>query len=306
MLRIALIEMFAAALVMSGTPSVPSAPVRSSGAQTCSEKATVIGMAAPVKTWNARLAELPDIRARRLYANLTTIDSIIDITRQEIAAGRLPILSLKLPKNDWAGAAKGSYDAQLHHIATRLAALPGRSVIAVHHEPAGDGTPEHFAAMQARVLPILGAPKNVDSAVIMNGFWWTAGPKGKSDAEIATWLPANVIAKAEIVAADTYEGGQLDHRGEGADVKIRRFAAWGGRIDAKRLGIAEYNGLTPASLTAASDAILADPRFEFGIVFNSNVNNRDGVHWHLDGERLEVFRATVAKARALVGCPAAK
>lgn len=277
------------------------APTATARQKQCIRPTPAIGMSTPRDTWEAQLAEVPGVTARRVFATLGNEEWAMQTARSEVAAGRLPIVSFKIPGNDWTGAAQGKYDAQLKQIVAQLATLPGRSVVAVHHEPFGDGTPEAYAAMQRHILPILSAPKNVDSAVILNGSWWTAGQRGLSDAVIATWLPADVIAAAEIVAADTYQGGRPANPGEDAGVKIERLAAWATRVGAKRLGIAEYNGLSAATLTKASDAILADPRFEFGLVFNSNANNREGVEWRLAGDRLEAFRATVAKAAAACG-----
>jgi hypothetical protein len=100
------------------------------------------------------------------------------------------------------------------------------------------------------------------------------------------------------VAADTYQGGDAAHPGEDAGVKIRNLSRWADRVGVKRLGIGEYNGVDARSITAAGQAILADPRFVFADIFNSSNNNRAGIDWTLTGARLDAFRATVAAARA--------
>jgi hypothetical protein len=82
-------------------------------------------------------------------------------------------------------------------------------------------------------------------------------------------------------------------------VKIANMSKWATRVGVKRLGIGEYNGLDAASITAAGNAVLADPRFMFADIFNSNNNTRDGVSWQLVGDRLTAFKSTVAKAHAL-------
>ena len=265
-----------------------------------------MGMSAPRDEWSARLAEVGGVDARRIFSDLASPDGALKIAVTEVAAGRMPVLSFKVPGNDWSGAAAGKYDAALKALTAKLDALPGRVFVTLHHEPVGDGTATDYAAMQRRVLPILGAPSNVDAGVIVNGFWWSAGAQGYTDAEIAQWLPASVLRVAEVVAADTYQGGTPTQPGEYAAVKIRRMSQWATRTGVKRLGLGEYNGLNGAAIKAAGAAVLEDPRFSFACIFNSNVNNREGIDWTLTGERLTAFRATVkeARLRAAIGARA--
>lgn len=256
-----------------------------------------IGMSTPKDQWDKRLSETGAVFSRRIFDDLATPDFGINMARSEAAAGRMAILSFKVPGNDWAGVGAGKYDAQLKALAAELGTVKGKVFVTLHHEPAGDGAPTHYAAMMRRALPILGAPTNVDAGPVVNGFWWSAKSQGLTDAEIAQWLPADVLKVSEIVAADTYQGGTAAKPGENAGVKIRRLSAWADRTGVKQLGIGEYNGVDAPSLTAAGDAILADPRYVFAAVFNSDVNNREGVNWTLTGDRLTAFKATVAKSR---------
>jgi hypothetical protein len=257
-----------------------------------------IGMSAPAGEWSARLSESGGVDARRIFGDLGSPSSAMKLATSEVAAGRMPILSFKVPTNDWAGAGTGAYDAQLRDVTARLAALPGRVFVTLHHEPTGDGTPADYAAMLTHALPIMGAPANVDAGPIANGFWWSNGNQGLTDAEISQWLPARVLAASEVVAADTYQGGTTAKPGENAGVKIANMSKWAARVGVARLGIGEYNGLNAAAISAAGNAVLADPRFSFAAAFNSNVNNREGVSWQLTGDRLTAFKATVTQSRA--------
>ncbi len=261
----------------------------------------LIGMSTARAEWNQRLAEVGGVDARRLFDDLASSSSTITLARSELMAGRMPILSFKLPGNDWAGAAAGNYDSQLRALATSLAALPGRVFVTIHHEPMGDGTPAAYAAMQRHVLPILSPPANVEAGVIVNGFWWSAMSQGMTDAEISQWLPADVLALAEIVAADTYQGGTNANPGEDAGVKIRRMSAWAARVGVTRLGIGEFNGLDAPAIRAAGDAVLADPHFVFASCFNSSQNNAPGVDWVLTGARLTEFQNLVSRSRTARG-----
>ena len=282
---LALVSLVAAGLGLSVTASASPALAATTAK---------IGMSAPKSEWDARLRETGPIGARRLFGQLSSPSTLISQAASEITAGRMPILSFKVPNNDWAGAATGKYDAQLRSLATKLDNLPGQVFVAIHHEPTGDGTAKNYAAMQRRVLPILAPPSNVDAGVIVNGFWWSAKAAGYTDTEIAQWLPADVLRLAEVVGADTYQGGTTANPGEDAGVKARRLSLWATRVGVTRLGIGEYNGLNAPSIKAAGDAVLADPRFVFAAVFNSSENNREGVDWLLTGDRLTAFKNTVA------------
>lgn len=282
---------FAARVAIPDAPTAPS--VR-------------MGMSAPKSEWSTRLAEVGGVDARRIFGDLERPENALKLAAAEVAAGREPILSFKLPDNDWSGAANGRFDAELKSLAAQLDRLPGRVFVTIHHEPTGNGSPAAYAAMQKHVLPLLSPPSNVDAGVIVNGFWWSAGSQGYTDAEIAQWLPASVLRLAEVVAADTYQGGTTSRIGENAGVKIKRMSAWAGRTGVKRLGIGEYNGLDAASIKAAGDAVLADRRFQFACIFNSSVNNRDGVDWVLSGDRLAAFRTAVRESRRTVSTSAAR
>jgi hypothetical protein len=260
---------------------------------------TRIGMSAPATEWSSRLGETGNVDARRIFGNLSTPSGALNTASAEVAAGRMPILSFKVPDNDWAGVAAGKFDAQLRDLTSRLAAFKAPVFVTLHHEPAGDGTPADYSAMMVHALPILSGPATVDAGPIVNGFWWSNGSQGLTDAEIAQWLPASVLKASEVVAADTYQGGTTINPGEDAGVKIANMSKWATRVGVSRLGIGEYNGLNAASITAAGNALLADPRFSFAAVFNSNENNRPDVSWQLTGDRLAAFRATLAQARAV-------
>ena len=251
------------------------------------------GMAAPAELWGRRLAEVGDVQARRVFGQLGSPEKALQIAREELAAGRMPVISFKVPGTDWAGVAAGRYDERLRYVTRELAAPGGRVFLTLHHEPASDGTPSDYAAMMLHALPILSAPENIDAGPILNGFWWSNTDQGLSDAEIARWLPLDVLAAAELVAADTYQTGSGGHFIEGPATKIVNFSAWARRVGIERLGIAEYNSFSAAELEAAGRAVLADPRMEFALVYNSNVNGPPGRQLVLSGSRLEAFQRTL-------------
>lgn len=294
LLSAAAVLITATGLLATATP----ATAKTTAIGTVANKTVRIGMSAPQAEWDTRFAEVGGVDARRIFGNLDTPDMALRLAKSEIAAGRMPILSFKVPNNDWAGAAAGVYDPQLRSLSTRLGALPGKLFVTIHHEPAKDGTAAAYAALQRHVLPILSPPSNVDAGVIGNGWWWSSAAMGLTDSEIAQWLPPSVLRLSEVVAADTYQAGTTQNPGESATVKIKNLSAWATRVGVKRLGIGEYNGLSAATVKGAGDAVLADPRYVFASIFNSSHNSPAGSDWTLTGDRITAFRNTVAASRA--------
>lgn len=255
------------------------------------------GMASPRDQWSARLGEVGEdrVQSRRLFATSpTALAGILREAHSEVAAGRYPIVSMKLPSGmTWAQAAKGAFDEGFDQVGQDLALLQ-RGTFAVHHEPVNDpdGSAADYVAMtlrwMGRVRPL--AP-HIDLSTIVNGFMWSAKAQGFTDDAIAAWLPDELLEAADITAADCYHGGTPAKPLENAGVKIERMSAWATRKGVKRLGIGEFNGLSASAITHAMDAVRSDGRFVYAAIYNSNVNNREGIEWVLTGERLEAFRA---------------
>ena len=264
-------------------------------------KAVAFGMSAPDALWSARLAEVGEIDARRVYGQLGSPERALRIARGEQAVGRMPVVSFKVPGDDWAAVAAGHYDDLLLYVVRELAAPGGRVFVTLHHEPASDGSPVDYAAMMRHALPILGAPTNVDAGPVLNGFWWSNERQGLTDQEISRWLPPDVLAVSELVAVDSYDTWFNDRVIEDAARKTVNFSAWARDVGVERLGVAEYSGATPESLEKSGRVVLSNPRMEFALVFNSDVNTQPGRGLVLSGARLEAFRQTLATARRLRG-----
>jgi hypothetical protein len=278
-----------AAATFVTAPSASAAPAARSDVK--------IGMSAPANQWNARLAQTGQVDSRRVFSRLGNANGAVRTAAREVSVGRMPVISLAVAGKMWDDVANGKYDSTLRSVATQLGALHGEVFITLAHEPNGDGSPSAYAAMMRHALPILGAPDNVDAGPIVNGYWWSDTKQGLTDAQIAQWLPSDVLRVSEVVAADTYQGGNAGNPGEGADVKIRNLSRWADRVGVKRHGLGEYNGVDAQSISAAGDAILSDPRYVFADIFNSSNHNRAGINWVLTGARLAAFKQTLAQAQ---------
>ena len=256
---------------------------------------TKIGMSAPASEWATRLKEAGPVDARRLFGQLGSPSGLLRTAKAEVAAGRLPVMSFKISNNDWAGVAAGRYDSQLRTLATGLNGLGGQVFATLHHEPEKDGTAANWSKMLAHALPILkGGHTNVLVGPIGNGWWWSGLAQGYTDAEIAQWLPQSVLSVSDVIASDTYQGGSASKPGEGPGPKIVNMSKWASRTaGVKALGLGEFNALNAASMTAAGKAILADPKFSFACVWNSNAKGE----WVLTGDKITAFKAIVAASR---------
>lgn len=103
----------------------------------------------------------------RVYWRADQVDSAIRSARKDLASGRLPWMSFKLPYS-WADMAAGRGDAWARDLASRLNRLPGPVWIAFHHEPEGDGPMADWKAMQEHLAPIVHAnATNVAFTVIL-------------------------------------------------------------------------------------------------------------------------------------------
>jgi hypothetical protein len=245
-------------------------------------------MSAPAAFWAQRVSEVgPGLQARRLF--YTSFSAPLNSAENACNAGLYPVLSFKTGSYSWAEVAAGDADAALRALASRLSALSCDVFVAIHHEPAGDGSAADWAAMQVHALPVLGGPVGgkIRVGVIGNGWWWSP-TEGYTDAQIATYITPGVIAVSDVIAGDTY---QMTASAEGPAAKISRMGAWARRVGGVRaLGIGEFNAATPLAITNATDVLAAEPLFAWGCLWNSDGRTATA----LSGARLAAFRAALA------------
>lgn len=107
---------------------------------------------------------------RRTYYTASGVAKAVTNASADLAAGRLPWVSFKLPYG-WADMAAGAGDAWARDLARRLAALPGPVWVAFHHEPEGDGDIQQWRKMQEHLAPLVrGAAPNVAFTVVVTGW----------------------------------------------------------------------------------------------------------------------------------------
>ena len=161
--------------------------------------------------WEASMGR--PLGVRRTYFGGDDIDYALETVRADLAAGRLPWISFKLPYS-WADMAAGRGDAWALELSRRLSQVPGPVWLAFHHEPEGDGDIRQWTAMQQRLAPLVRrtAP-NVGYTIILTG--WNQFHGDKEYRLESLWPKAT---KIDVAGFDLYnfQGARLDgkvHRG---------------------------------------------------------------------------------------------
>lgn len=116
---------------------------------------------------------------RRTYYQAGQVSKAVSTAKTDLAKGRLPWISFKLPAS-WDAMAKGSGDAWARDIAKRLAELDGPVWVAFHHEPELDGDIALWTRIQDRLAPIVrSTAPNVAYTIILTGWHQTGGQVSK-------------------------------------------------------------------------------------------------------------------------------
>ncbi|GAA1510099.1 carbohydrate binding domain-containing protein [Nocardioides humi] len=169
---------------------------------------------------------------RRTYFNATGVAGAVRIAQADLAAGRLPWVSFKLP-HSWTEMADGKGDAWAVDLAQRLGALGGPVWVAFHHEPEGDGDIQEWRRMQEHLAPLVrGASPNVAFTVVMTGWHQFYGEAQYSLAQI--W-PRGV--KIDVAGFDIYQqygvvkNGSTTTKWTDFEQYYRQIAAWARTMD---------------------------------------------------------------------------
>ncbi len=188
---------------------------------------------------------------RRTFYRGDQVEYAVRTAREDLAAGRLPWISFKLPLS-WEDMAAGRGDAWTLDLSRQLGALPGPVWLAFHHEPEGDGDMSAWRRMQERLAPMVRrtAP-NVAFTVILTG--WNQ-LFGSPDYSLRKIWPRNT--KVDVAGFDIYN--EFGVRKHGRTISewpgLRRnyfqpLSAWARRHDVA-WGLAE-TGITDQGFRAS-------------------------------------------------------
>lgn len=258
---------------------------------------------------------------RKYYQASDSVNSMVSGTQAIVSAGRLPLISTKIPGNDWAGVANGNYDAWLNSLASGMATVTGPVWFCIHHEPRGDGTQADYRAMYDRATPILKQAPNLMVGPILNG--WSFKAVGEDE---AAWVSGLV----DMIGFDSYNEWWTYQTADqlNLDGAMEKYRVWdtveqtfGPILDVtdtwgKRVYIGEYGchlawnepGKSGAWMNHAYDYLL-QRKVAAVSYFNSSLNAPRG-SWELDrytvippnnavyqasSEKFDAFRANCYK-----------
>jgi len=256
------------------------------------------GYSAPSSDWEARLANVggaTHIKYRRIYFQSLT-DNPSTLLKQAYSENMTPIISYKVSPWTWPQVASGAADADLKTLISNLNAVPGPKIVVLHHEPAKDGLDTDWAAMQLHALPMIKAgASQTQVGVIGNGWWWSGGAKHLTDAEIARYIPSNLISICDFIGADTYQDVNST---ETAGDKMKNMVAWAGRVSGvKGIGLGEWNGQSAAAITSSMNVVKTQPLIKWASMWENGDAGTVGAR--LTGDRLDAFKAGIATTNPL-------
>lgn len=233
---------------------------------------------------------------RRTYWSMAKAASLIATAKADIAAGRVPWVSVKLGVT-WAEFAAGKLDAAFLDLLAKLGALPGPVWLTVHHEPeGGNGTPYpddgqgsevHWRAMQAHVRTLLDRSKVTNIAFAPVLMSWTFDPRsGRNPAD--WWVPE---ARWDFAGIDHYIDKETVTSVADSQMwapTVAFYKAKGLRIALGEWGNRGTDAAAAAEMTAFYDHLLSigSPGAAY---FDSSLNSPSG-SWELVGGPLNEFR----------------
>lgn len=237
---------------------------------------------------------------RRTYWGPGSVDEAVSTARGDLAAGRLPWISFKLPES-WEEMDSEEGESWVRGVAARLAALDGPVWVAFHHEPEGDGDIAAWKRMQERFVPVVReTAANVAYTVVLTGY---AQFYGSEEYRLDAMFPDGDVDVAGFDIYNQYgvvRNGELNT--EGTDLDEQYFAeistwaeergvAWGlAETGYSDLALEEY----PGWVQETYDAL----RRRGGVAlayFDSPLNSK--ADWTLDDEtKREDFRRALESA----------
>lgn len=241
---------------------------------------------------------------RTYYQWSNRTGSVLTTARADVAAGRLPWISVKTP--GWAAMASGQLDGEIDELLRGLDSVGGPVWLTVHHEPEGGGGvgsaddpagPAAWRAMQVRVRERMQALGTRDVGFLPVLMAWTFDPRSGRDPDEwfvpGVWDLAAVdyyvdsVAPADIATAGRQWLAARDFYGRrGLDMALGEWGNRGTDLQAAAEMLAFY----AHAVESASDGLGA--RVVALAYFDSNLNSTTG-GWELTGEPLRAFRELV-------------
>lgn len=281
----------------------------------------LVGMASPDDStnfdpgWTEALSLIgaPIYEARRFVSGWITNANFNSMMAEATQADAYPVISFKVPGNNWAGVTSGSYNADLtnlyNYAVTRRTSGPGGTAqpfaCSFHHEPAGDGDLSTWAAMQeyctwffaGRRGGTAGSSYNaahdvsdiVSWAPVGNGFWWRTSTTGGTDGNNA--FPQSLINALKqnhgIILNDFYDCDYVNQQAALTDAsfrtpgsgvrthkRIENFMVWARARNSGAVGCGEFGVIDGAEMDRCFDVMFKNrDLWAIANYFNSGVNS---------------------------------
>jgi hypothetical protein len=248
-----------------------------------------------VVAWERRMGQR--LALHRTYHQARDTKQLIKVAKNDLANGRMPHVSIKVPGR-WAGVAAGHHDAWLRGLAAGLARLSQPLFLTLHHEPENDarrkGSPKSFVAMQTHAIKLFArhAPK-VTIAPILQG--WSFSKYNRRASPERWYVPS-----AKVYGVDVYNPFCLtDPKWVSFADKLREIKRY---AHGKPIVIGEYGCRNDPRNPERAEQWMREA-FHYArrhdIVsmsyFNSGRNSPEG-SWALAGGRSVVFERRLANA----------
>jgi hypothetical protein len=226
----------------------------------------------------------------RTYMQASTpVSAFVSRAKSDIAAGRLPLMSTKVPAS-WASVAAGNQDAWLGERIKALAQVGGPVWLVLHHEPRGDGNPADWVRMQQHARTLIDRySDNIALVGILNG-WDFLERDGNPQV-----FRHPVGTGVHIMGFDSYNP-YTPTNGD-AWKSVEKTMSPG--ITIQGWGYPTLVGETGVHAVAGDGGRAAEwirDQFAYGVsrgfvgisYFDSSYNSKDG-GWRLTGDRLDAF-----------------
>lgn len=232
---------------------------------------------------------------RSYFQPTDSIASMPTRAQADVEAGRIPLMSTKLPYT-WPQVGAGAADKWLSDRIALLGQVPGEVWLCLHHEPRGDGQASDWVLMQQRarvLIDDLGAT-NVKLVGILNGYSFTRNEAHAYNHPVGSGV--------DIMGFDSYNpwfpGGNLPWK-PAEDVfapGLTILQDWGYPTLVGEYGVREDVSQPGKAAQWLEDAyeFALDNGFTAISYFNSGANSPDGP-WTLTGERLTAFKSNLLK-----------
>jgi hypothetical protein len=164
-----------------------------------------------IKSFNSANVAIGPLRYRRCFNSVLPVSFRESCAGGDAAAGYRSFVSWKPPGGDFAGAARGQFDAAVTAWARSVPANAGVHATAFH-EPENDMTGPQFVAMQCHLYRVVKAANpSIRWGPVYMSYWWEPTRLASIGGAAAWWVGPDC---ADFTGVDTYAANPAPLRGD--------------------------------------------------------------------------------------------